>query len=88
MTRPDTALAAPGSAPESIAVPEAALPAICVLIPVWKDQAGLTRSLEVLATDPTPFDIVVVDDGSPEAITSRLRSTVASGDEFEAVSTL
>lgn len=41
---------------------------ICVLIPVWKDQAGLLRSLESLASDPVPFDIIVVDDGSPEPI--------------------
>lgn len=81
MTRSDMPLADTGTRPEPLAeplaetgftpdaAPEAALPAICVLIPVWKDQAGLTRSLEVLATDATLFDIVVVDDGSPEAIT-------------------
>lgn len=86
MTPPDTSLAAHDASAEagtasgadsgidSGATPDAALPAICVLIPVWKDQAGLTRTLEVLATDPTPFDIVVVDDGSPEAITCAERA--------------
>lgn len=39
-----------------------------VLIPVWKDQEGLTRTLDTLALDPLPFDIVVVDDGSPVPI--------------------
>lgn len=50
--------------------PGAARPApdICVLIPVWKDQEGLARTLGVLAGDPLPFDIVVVDDGSPEPV--------------------
>jgi glycosyltransferase involved in cell wall biosynthesis len=45
------------------------LPRICVLIPVWKDQAGLDRTLLALADEVEPFDIVVVDDGSPEPIT-------------------
>lgn len=44
-------------------------PAVCVLIPVWKDQAGLSRTLEALARDPLPFDITVVDDGSLTPIT-------------------
>lgn len=51
------------------AAPGAAVAAICVLIPVWKDQAGLDRTLETLARDPLPFDIVVVDDGSPVPVT-------------------
>ena len=46
----------------------ASLPDLCVLIPVFKDQAGLTETLEVLAADSHPFDIVVVDDGSPQPI--------------------
>ena len=41
---------------------------VCVLIPVWRDQEGLAHSLDVLAEDPYPFDIVVVDDGSPTPI--------------------
>lgn len=48
---------------------DADLPEICVLIPVWNDQAGLLRTLQSLAGETTPFDIVVVDDGSREAIT-------------------
>lgn len=54
--------------------PAAAVPApapaagVCVLIPVWKDQEGLDRTLATLARDPLPFDIVVVDDGSPEPV--------------------
>lgn len=47
---------------------QARRPAICVLIPVWNDQAGLLRTLAKLADDPLPFDIVVVDDGSPTPI--------------------
>ncbi|HRO13474.1 MAG TPA: glycosyltransferase [Paracoccus sp. (in: a-proteobacteria)] len=43
-------------------------PDLCVLIPVFRDQDGLTRTLEVLGAQPHPFDIVVVDDGSPEPI--------------------
>ncbi|WBU58182.1 glycosyltransferase [Paracoccus sediminicola] len=45
---------------------EAVRPDICVLIPVFKDQQGLTETLDVLAGIEFPFDIVVVDDGSPE----------------------
>jgi glycosyltransferase involved in cell wall biosynthesis len=37
---------------------------VCVLLPVYNDQEGLERTFEVLAADPHPFDIVVVDDGS------------------------
>lgn len=43
---------------------------ICVLIPVFRDQAGLTETLRILAGEEYPFDIVVVDDGSPEPITA------------------
>lgn len=43
-------------------------PDLCVLIPVFRDQAGLIETLEVLGGQPHPFDIVVVDDGSPEPI--------------------
>lgn len=48
-------------------------PSVCVLIPVWKDQAGLIRTLNTISQDPFPFDIVVVDDGSPEPITCDTR---------------
>lgn len=41
---------------------------LCVLIPVYKDQAGLAGTLEVLGAEAHPFDIVVVDDGSPVPI--------------------
>ena len=44
-------------------------PEICVLLPVWNDQPGLLQTLEVLGQDATPFDIIVVDDGSPTPIT-------------------
>ncbi|WP_415639319.1 glycosyltransferase, partial [Paracoccus nototheniae] len=44
------------------------LPELCVLIPAYKDQAGLVRTLEVLGQMNHPFDIVVVDDGSPVPI--------------------
>jgi len=39
-------------------------PAVCALIPVWNDQSGITKTLETLAKDKFPYDIVVVDDGS------------------------
>lgn len=45
-------------------------PDICVLIPVFRDQQGLTETLRVLEAEPHPFDIVVVDDGSPEPISA------------------
>ncbi|MBU2957920.1 glycosyltransferase [Paracoccus sp. 1_MG-2023] len=44
------------------------LPKLCILIPVFRDQHGLIRTLEVLAGFDDPFDIVVVDDGSPQPI--------------------
>lgn len=37
---------------------------ICYLIPVFNDQAGLNRSLESIAKETVPADIVVIDDGS------------------------
>lgn len=46
-----------------------ATPAVCVLIPAWKDQPGLSRTLDTLAQDACPFDIIVVDDGSPDPMT-------------------
>lgn len=48
--------------------PEPQLPDICVLIPVFKDQDGLISTLHTLGREEQPFDIVVVDDGSPVAI--------------------
>lgn len=65
MNQLTAALPEAGGHPEA----EGARAAVCVLIPVWKDQAGLTRTLATLARDPFPFDIVVVDDGSPVPVT-------------------
>ena len=54
-------------------------PEICVLIPVFRDQTGLTETLRILEQESFPFDIVVVDDGSPTPITApRMISTPAS----------
>lgn len=44
-------------------------PDLCVLIPVFRDQSGLIETLKVLGREAHPFDIVVVDDGSPQPIT-------------------
>lgn len=41
---------------------------IAVLIPAYRNQAGLNRSLESLAEAEGVFDIVIVDDGSPDPI--------------------
>jgi glycosyltransferase involved in cell wall biosynthesis len=41
---------------------------LAVLIPAYKDQAGLERSLESLTHDGADFDVVVVDDGSEPPI--------------------
>jgi glycosyltransferase involved in cell wall biosynthesis len=41
---------------------------IAVLIPVYRNQAGLNRSLESLAEAEGAFDVVIVDDGSPDPI--------------------
>lgn len=49
-------------------------PEVCVLIPAWKDQAGLDRTLEALGREAFAFDIVVVDDGSPEPIVCAARA--------------
>lgn len=45
-------------------------PTLCILMPCFRDQAGLERTLAVLAQEEYPFDIVVVDDGSPVPITT------------------
>ena len=37
-------------------------PDLCVLIPAWKDQEGLLSTLEVLAAEELPFDVVVEPD--------------------------
>lgn len=44
-------------------------PDLCVLIPAWKDQEGLLRTLDVLSAEDLPFDVVVIDDGSPTPLT-------------------
>ncbi|MBL0407453.1 glycosyltransferase [Microvirga aerilata] len=41
---------------------------VCVLIPVFNDQAGLNKTLHIMASDSFPYDIVVVDDGSDSPI--------------------
>jgi glycosyltransferase involved in cell wall biosynthesis len=41
---------------------------IAVLIPAYRNQAGLNRSLESLAAAEGAFDIIIVDDGSPDPI--------------------
>lgn len=41
---------------------------IAVLIPVYRNQAGLNRSLESLAEAEGKFDVLIVDDGSPHPI--------------------
>lgn len=41
---------------------------VCVLIPVFNDQLGLDRTLHTMATDPSSYEIVVVDDGSDDPI--------------------
>lgn len=41
---------------------------VAVLIPVYRNQAGLNRSLESLAKAQGTFDVVIVDDGSPDPI--------------------
>jgi glycosyltransferase involved in cell wall biosynthesis len=51
---------------------------LAVLIPVYKNQQGLERSLRSLGNARGNFDVVVVDDGSSEPIVapSRLRDGV------------
>ncbi len=41
---------------------------ITVLIPVYRNQAGLNRSLESLAEAEGGFEVLIVDDGSPQPI--------------------
>jgi glycosyltransferase involved in cell wall biosynthesis len=51
---------------------------LAVLIPVYKNQRGLERSLGSLRGAEGSFSVVIVDDGSPEPISapSRLRKDV------------
>jgi glycosyltransferase involved in cell wall biosynthesis len=51
---------------------------LAVLIPVYRNQAGLDRSLDSLRKADGGFDVVIVDDGSPEPISvpSHLRDDV------------
>jgi glycosyltransferase involved in cell wall biosynthesis len=51
---------------------------LVVLIPVYRNQAGLDRSLDSLRKAGGGFDVVIVDDGSPEPVSapSRLRGDV------------
>ncbi len=43
-----------------------------VLLPVYSSQSGLDRSLQSLQRAVGRFDVVIVDDGSPEPITAPL----------------
>jgi glycosyltransferase involved in cell wall biosynthesis len=51
---------------------------LAVLIPVYRNQGGLNRSLESLREADGNFDVLIVDDGSPEPISvpSQLRDDV------------
>ena len=51
---------------------------LAVLIPVYRNQAGLTRTIESLRAAAGSFDVFVVDDGSPEPVITppRLRADV------------
>ncbi|MGA3190823.1 MAG: glycosyltransferase [Bryobacteraceae bacterium] len=51
---------------------------LAILIPVYKNQRGLERSLDSLRVAEGSFSVVIVDDGSPEPILapSRLREDV------------
>ncbi len=44
------------------------MPSVCVLVPVFNDQNGITKTLAALADDPDAFDVVIVDDGSREPV--------------------
>ncbi|HEV2199832.1 MAG TPA: glycosyltransferase [Bryobacteraceae bacterium] len=52
---------------------------LAVLIPVYRNQEGLTRTLESLREAAGGFDVFIVDDGSPEPLVApkRLRENVA-----------
>jgi len=52
---------------------------LAVLIPVYRNPAGLRRALDSLREAAGSFDVVIVDDGSPEPISAppRLREDVA-----------
>jgi glycosyltransferase involved in cell wall biosynthesis len=52
---------------------------LAVLIPVYRNPGGLRRALESLRKAAGTFDVVIVDDGSPEPISAptRLREDVA-----------
>jgi glycosyltransferase involved in cell wall biosynthesis len=51
---------------------------LAVLIPVYRNQAGLDRSLDSLRKADGGFDVVIVDDGNPQRISvpSHLRAAV------------
>jgi glycosyltransferase involved in cell wall biosynthesis len=51
---------------------------LVVLIPVYRNQAGLDRTLRSLSLAEGDFDVVVVDDGSPQPLTmpAELRSGI------------
>lgn len=46
---------------------------LVVLVPVYRNQAGLDRSLDSLRKAHGAFDVVVVDDGSPEPLLAPLQ---------------
>lgn len=58
------------SAMDATENPDATVPPLCILIPCFRDQSGLERTLAILTQEEYPFDIVVVDDGSPVPITA------------------
>lgn len=46
---------------------------VCVLIPVFDDQAGIDSTLDALGHDPSRLDILIVDDGGPEPVSCPAR---------------
>ncbi len=64
-------------------IPDGELPRVSVLVPAYREQAGLERTLEALhVLDYPDYEVLVVDDGSPDDTADVARRHVAQDPRF------
>ena len=65
------------------AIPDDALPLVTVLVPAYREEQGLAQTLEALHhLDYPRYEVVVVDDGSPDRTADVARAHVARDPRF------
>ncbi len=65
------------------AIPDEQLPLITVMVPAYREEAGIDRTLEVLHhLDYPRYEVLVVDDGSPDRTADIARAHVLRDSRF------